>query len=279
MTFKTILVQCDASDAATSRMVSACDVARRSGAHLVGLHVNVPFELPLGISHTSFDMEKFCSECRAAVRADAEKSAACFRQAVANQGLSFEWREIEYRPDAVVAYARYADLIVVGRSDPDAPIAGIPADLAEAVALNSGRAVLVIPHRGSLAIPGKTVLLCWKDSREAARAAADALPFLQAAEQVIVLTIGITPSLKDEESPAGIKAIAWLVRHGVKAIGHHQTGADGDAGAFILARAQDLGVDLIVMGAYGHSRLREVVLGGASRTVLAGMKVPVFMAH
>lgn len=90
MAYKTILVQCDAGDAAASRMAAACDLAQLSGAHLIGLHVRALFEPPLGLGHTSFDMEYFCSQFRAAINADAEKSAACFRQVVGGRNLSVE---------------------------------------------------------------------------------------------------------------------------------------------------------------------------------------------
>jgi nucleotide-binding universal stress UspA family protein len=127
--------------------------------------------------------------------------------------------------------------------------------------------------------PGKIVLLCWNASREAARAAADALPFLKAAQKVIVLVVNPTVSAEGHGAEPGADAAAWLARHGVKVIVQRDVAPDADVGGVILSRAADHDADLIVMGIYGHSRMREMVLGGASRTLLASMTVPVFMSH
>jgi nucleotide-binding universal stress UspA family protein len=153
-----------------------------------------------------------------------------------------------------------------------------PSDLPESVALATGRPALVVPHIGAKP-PGKVVLLCWNASREAARAASDAMPLLTAADQVIVLAINPTTSAKGHGAEPGTDAAAWLARHGVKVTVQRDVAMDADVGGVILSRAADHDVDLIVMGIYGHSRIREMVLGGASRTLLGSMTVPVFMSH
>lgn len=153
-----------------------------------------------------------------------------------------------------------------------------PSDLPEAVALTTGRPVLVLPFIGAKP-PGKVVLLCWNASREAARAAADALPFLKAAQKVIVLVVNPTTSAEGHGAEPGADVAAWLARHGVQITVQRDVAPDADVGGVILSRAADQGADLIVMGIYGHSRMREMVLGGASRTLLASMTVPVFMSH
>jgi nucleotide-binding universal stress UspA family protein len=122
-------------------------------------------------------------------------------------------------------------------------------------------------------------MLCWNASRESARAAADALPFLQAAEHVIVLMIDPKVSADGHGPEPGADVALWLTRHGVKVTVQRDVAADAAVGEVILSRAADHGVDLIVMGIYGHSRLREMVLGGASRTLLSSMTVPVLMSH
>jgi len=123
------------------------------------------------------------------------------------------------------------------------------------------------------------VMLCWNASRECARAAADALPFLQAAEQVIVLVIDPEVSADRHGQEPGADVALWLARHGVKVAVQRDVAADAEVGEIILSRAADHGVDLIVMGIYGHSRLREMMLGGVSRTLLSSMTVPVLMSH
>ncbi|MDP1837149.1 MAG: universal stress protein [Reyranella sp.] len=150
-------------------------------------------------------------------------------------------------------------------------------NLAEKVAMASERPVLVVPHVGVMKPPGKTVMLCWNDSREAARAATGALPLLAAADKVIVLLIDAANGI-DREEP-GIDVAEWLARHGVKVTIQRDSAAGSDVGGVILSRAADHDVDLIVMGIYGHSRMREMVLGGASRTLLASMTAPLLIAH
>jgi nucleotide-binding universal stress UspA family protein len=167
---------------------------------------------------------------------------------------------------------------VLGQADPDDP-AGSRNDLPEAVALATGRPVLVVPRIGALSRVGKTVMLCWNASRESARAAADALPVLRAADQVIVLVVDPEVSAEGHGPEPGADVAAWLARHGVNVTVQRDVAADTQVGEAILSRAADHDVDLIVMGLYGHSRLREMVLGGVSRTLLSSMTVPVLVSH
>lgn len=122
-------------------------------------------------------------------------------------------------------------------------------------------------------------MLCWKASREAARAASDALPLLRGADRVVVLIIGPGHSALPHGKEPGAGVAAWLSGHGVTFAIERQAAPDADAASVILSRAAAHGVDLIVMGAYGHSQVRELVLGGVSRTMLASMTVPILMAH
>ena len=150
---------------------------------------------------------------------------------------------------------------------------------ASGVPVPTGRPVLVTPHIGVSASPGKNILLCWNASREAARAASDAMPFLTAAEKVIVLAIDAKPSAKGHGAEPGADVAAWLARHGARVTVQRDTAVDSDVGNLIVSRAADFASDMIVMGVYGHSRMREVVLGGASRTLLASLTVPALIAH
>ena len=122
-------------------------------------------------------------------------------------------------------------------------------------------------------------MLCWNASREFARAATEALPLLKAASEVAVLIVDEKAATSRPSANHGADVIRWLGRHGVEAVVQREVADSVDIGDVILSRAADLDTDLIVMGIYGHSRVREMVLGGASRTLLASMTVPVFMAH
>lgn len=278
MAYKTILVHCDAAKNVAHRLGVAAELAQAHGAHLVGFHARPPFETPVFFDG-GFPMDDFFKSYEASVKADMATASAAFEKATKGRHLSTEWRVVDGFPDSELAVqARYADLLVLGQTDPESTLP-TPTDLPEAVALSSGRPVLVVPHIGVTQAPGKTVLLCWNASRESARAATDALPFLKAAAKVIVLVIDAKSSPTGHGAEPGADAATWLARHGVKVTVQRDVAADSDVGATILSRAADLNVDLIVMGLYGHSRMREMVLGGASRTLLGSMTVPVFMAH
>lgn len=278
MAYKTILVHCDAAKNVAHRLDVAAELAQQHDAHLVGFHARPPFRTPVFFDG-GFPMDDFFKSYEASAAADQATALAAFEKATKGRHLSTEWRVVEGFVDSELAVqARYADLLVLGQTDPDNSL-NTPSDLPEATALASGRPVLVVPHIGVATPPGKTVLLCWNASREAARAASEALPILKAAAKVIVLVIDAKPSPDGHGAEPGADAAAWLARHGVKVTVQRDTAGDDDVGATILSRAADHAIDLIVMGLYGHSRMREMVLGGASRTLLGSMIVPVLMAH
>jgi nucleotide-binding universal stress UspA family protein len=280
MSFGTILVQCDADKKLLLRLAVAAGLAERFGSHLVGLHARPPFQPPVMFDGgVIVDMGDFFELHQEKTKADEAAAAAAFTEAMRGKEISKEWRVVDgLLDDELVAQSRAADLVVVGQTDPDATTS-TPSDLPQHVALASGRPVLVVPHVGAQAALGKTVLLCWNASRESARAATEALPLLKAASQVTVLIVDENAAASGESAGHAADAVRWLAGHGVKAAVRRDVADSVDVGDVILSRVADLGADLIVMGIYGHSRLREMVLGGASRTLLAGMTVPVFMAH
>ena len=278
MSYKTILVHCDASRSIGSRLSAAADVAQHFEARLVGVHAREPFEV-LSFTDGGMAMGPLMEAYRAGCDAAEKTAAAAYTKATKGRNFPSEWRVAEaFSDDAIALNARYADLLIVGQADPDDP-AGSRNDLPEAMAFATGRPVLVVPQIGAPSTVGKTVMLCWNATRESARAAADALPFLQAADKVIVLIVDPDKSPNGHGQEPGADVAAWLARHGVKVMVQRDVAADTEIGEVILSRAADNGVDLIVMGVYGHSRLREFVLGGASRTLLSSMTVPVLMSH
>jgi nucleotide-binding universal stress UspA family protein len=278
MSYKTILVHCDASPKLSQRLRVAVELAERFDAHLVGLHVQAPIDLPT-FSGGVVPMDSLYVAYEASAKADLENAAGAFADAVKGIRQSTEWRVARaYHEEELAVQSRYADLLVVGQTDSPS-VTATPKDLPEAVAISSGRPTLVVPHIGIRSRPGRTILLCWNASRESARAATEALPFLASADKVIVLTVDPVTRASGHGAEPGADVAAWLVRHGAKINVQREIAADNDVGEVILSRAADHGVDLIVMGLYGHSRLREVILGGASRTLLTSMTVPVLMAH
>lgn len=278
MGYKTILVHCDADPRVAYRLAIAVDLAKRSDAHLVGVHIQEPFETPPMFAGSAA-LGNLFALFEETAKTNLATAKAAFDKAVKGADLLTQWRcENGYIDARLPVHARYADLMVLGQPDPGAP-SFVPLDLPETMALSTGRPILVVPHAGPAAECGKTVMLCWNASRESARAASDALPLLQAAAKVIVLCIDARSSNYGHGAEPGADAAAWLARHGVKVTVQRDVASDSDVGNAILSRVADHEVDLVVMGLYGHSRLRELVMGGASRTVLASMTVPVFMSH
>ncbi len=280
MAYKTILVHCDADRTAPARIELAATLAERNQAHLVGLHARPSFEPPF-YDTGARAMDLMLRHHGAALKESEEASAQAFAIATKGKCISSEWRSATgLADDLLVVHARYADLVVAGQDQPE-PATRLPgpSGLPENVALATGRGVLVVPLIGVRQPVGRNVMLCWNASRESARAATEALPLLKAADTVTVLVVEPRVTSFGHGAEPGADVAAWLSRHGVKVTVQREAAADADVGNVILSRVADHGSDLIVMGIYGRSRLREVILGGASRTLLSSMTVPVLMAH
>ena len=176
-------------------------------------------------------------------------------------------------------HARYADLTIVGQLDPDELLPRPEYRIPERVALESGGPVVVVPHAGTFPTVGRRVLIAWNASAQSARAVRDALPLLRKAEAVTILTLNPGSRRGNEVDRPGARIAAYLAHHGVAAKARELVVDDIAVGEMILSQAADEGADLIVMGAYGHPRARELVLGGATRTLFKRMTVPTLMAH
>ena len=276
MPYKTILVHVDNGKRSAVRLDIACRLAKLSDAHLIGLHALTVVKLPSyamvegGVQVREFH-ERMLSE--SAVAAE-----AMFKQAVKATGVEkVEWRKS--RRDAVESvpvHGRYADVLVIGQPN-ETDGSGVEPDFAERLLLAAGRPALVIPYAGDFPAVGTRVLVAWNASREATRALTDAIPILREAKQVDV--IAFNPKDAPHGEVPGADIGLYLARHGIKVSVSQQTAEDVDVGNQLLSRAADLDSDLVVMGAYGHSRMKELILGGATRTVLNSMTVPVLMSH
>jgi nucleotide-binding universal stress UspA family protein len=278
MDYKTVLVHVDDSPEAPDLVTFAARLAKAQDAYLVGM-------TQTGISgfirETTLpgvelgDLTPLFNDLRAL----AEGRGANFDAIVRQAGVaSFEHRIDDAEPGLALALqALYADLVIVGRTRPETPalpgIAGLP----EYVAMNSPCPVLVVPHPGAHTGAFERVMVAWNASPEAARAVRAALPLLARAREVEVVEFDDDAS--STRSPDGEADMArFLARHGVSASvsRHHPRGEVGNA---LLVLAGDRKADLLVMGCYGHSRYREILLGGVSRTVLRRLAVPVLLAH
>src|SRR6516225_2614489 len=281
MSYKDLLVVLDSEAPARRRIDLAAALAERFEAHLVGLY---PLPIPEAPRHFGYYdpalLDPFFGELRGRARETADKLREVFEHVTSLRSLSAEWRVIAEGPEADPAlHARYVDLTILGQLDPDRGETEMIRPRPQQVTLASGRPILVVPYAGRFETVGRRVLIGWNATREAARAVNDAMPLLAAAEAVTVLTIDPREGPDGHGELPGVDISLHLARHGVKAEIERTVSADLPVGDVLLSRAADLGADLLVMGAYGHSRARELLLGGATRSLLRSMTVPVLMSH
>ena len=281
MSYQSILVHVDDGERVVIRLGAAARLARSFDAELVGAYAVPTRAITPSVSAVLPDS---VVQQRLADMGEAQESAESLFRAAAQRArvAAVEWRAPA--GDAIptlVDHARCTDLVVIGQRDPGDEHAAFGESLANAVVLQSGRPVLAIPFAGAAATLGSNVLLTWNGTRESARALADAMPLLARAEKVRLLSIetGTDNKAKPSDMHRQERVLAWLRFHGIDAESLHHRWPDADVGALILSQAADTGADLIVMGAYSHSRLQERVLGGVTRAVLEAMTVPVLMSH
>jgi nucleotide-binding universal stress UspA family protein len=276
MTYKTILAHLNDSRRVEQVLEPAALLAARFNSHLIGFHAYsaVPAS-PIPMASSSL------GSIAAAERKNSEAIAEAFKRATSGKPYLAEW-QLQKVPhvdlaSVVMERGRAADLIVAGQTDPEWDLSPLM-DFPERLALESGRPVLVIPYAGRYSTVGRRPLVAWKGSRESARAVFDALPLLTEAETVHILEI------KERADDAGALApdtaiAAALGRHGIKPALRTSIAADISVGDAILSRAFDLDADLLIMGAYGHSRFRELVFGGATRHIARHMTLPTLFSH
>ena len=279
MTYKTILAYLPTKDRVDDLMDVAMPMAEKQEAHIVGLHVMV--EIPhYGAIDVPMHRELYAKQ-HAIRKTQAEEIEKAFREACKATTAPSEWRceniiYLDFEHE-LAKQARLADLVIVSQKDNDPLDAW--SDLPTQLIMHSGRPVLIIPSTAKFSGIGKQVIVAWNGTREAARAAFDALPLLKTAENVKILVINPPESEQKNTLSVGDDLALTLSRHGVKAEATMNFTSDISVPEEILSRAADDGADLVVMGCYSHSRLREFILGGATREIMKTMTVPVLMSH
>jgi nucleotide-binding universal stress UspA family protein len=280
MSYKSIAVHLDTSKRAHPRLEVALRLARQFEADLTALFaVFVPEPQSMVVMAGSAEYYTIYEQ-------DRERNAAAierlFKAEVTRADVPGRWIETgEYEERSVSRYGRCTDLIVLGQDDPGDPESFIADHFVESQIMSSGRPVLLIPYAGEYPLIGTRVMIAWDGSREATRAVHDALPFLKRAQDVTVVTVNEhTEHAGLFGDVPGADVAAMLARHGVKVgMTSVESGKGGTAGEVLLSRASDLSADLLVMGAYGHARWQELVLGGATRTMLTAATLPVLFSH
>ena len=255
----------------------AISVANAFEAHLLGVAFVfdpvIPGSVMGGIPPEFIESQRRESEKKA------NDAIARFEQTVKRAGVSYETRSVNASiagaADRLGRLARRFDLAIVGQPERKNGASAEVVD--EGVLFDSGRPVIFVPYIQKAGLKLDRVLVCWDGSRAAARATADAMPFLQKAKQVEIVIVA-SKAGKNDEIP-GADLGQHLARHGLKVDVKRITSPDIDVTSTILSYSADASADMIVMGGYGHSRLREFILGGVTRGILGTMTVPVLMSH
>jgi nucleotide-binding universal stress UspA family protein len=260
MAYKDLLLIVDDSPNMPERLLLTADLAERCEAHVAGLYTTP------ASGNEAPDA--------------AERLRDMFEDMLRRRGVSAEWRTARgFAVDVAAVQARYADLVILEQLDPADRQAAVDRPRPEDIILSAGRPVLAVPYTGNYSSLGTRVLIAWDARREATRAISDAMPLLTVASSVTVLSVDPVVSRDEHGDVPGADIARHLGRHGVYARVETALSAGVGVGDVLLSRAADLSADLLVMGAYAHSRLRELVLGGATRTVLDSMTLPVLLSH
>lgn len=273
-TFSAILVQADRTDGAEARAALAADLADRFGGKLIGAAAAqpyIPVYAPFGESFIALQPQVLEA---AREQGERDLSAAEARFRAGTGGHDVTWRHSLTTDCAgfVADLARGADLVVAGRpdnADKDAALGVYASDLV----MTAGRPVLVTPP-GATRLSAARIVFGWKDTREARRAALDALPFFKRAEEVFVVTAG-----SDADETGANEVAAWLSGHGVPVRVVNEKSSEANVADTLIAVAARVNADLVVAGAFGHSRVREWAFGGVTRALLTRAPCAVLFSH
>ena len=280
MTYRSLLVLLDQDPLCATRSQAAMRLAKVLDCHLVGVAPTGLIDLPVS-PQAAASLADFAALAWDTLRDQAERATDRFRDECRAAGVKSCEAVIDESDKApsLVRHAHCSDLTLLTQADPASPDYHLVRDLVEQVLLYSARPTLLLPYAGRSDLIGTNVMVAWDDSRESARAVSDALPLLRLANHVLVVSWNEAHALVDKTLHPRLDALQqWLMWQGVSAeLRVETTGID--IGQAMLARAAELDTDLIVMGAYGHARWTERVLGGATRGLLASMTVPVLMSH
>ena len=255
-------------------------LAAAEDAHLAGVFLTALPDEPLAYEPTV--VAGVWAELLNRARSQAEDERRKVDARLASSRRPYELRTVEAlgrdlgRIAAV--HARYADLAIMTRPRDDRA-SDIRLDMIEGVLFHAGRPAMVVPPGWTERALGKTVAIAWDASREATRALAEARPFLAHCDKAIVLTVDAKPKAFGHGEQPGLNICAHLKRRGVQATVKNVESGDRPVSRALLEEAEAIGADLMVMGAYAHSRLREMVFGGATRDLLETARIPLLMAH
>jgi len=276
MALNDILVHTDSTPHSEKRFKLGLKLAKRHGATLFSLYTQAA---PLSLSTNS--KEKHRKQHKKAGEALFEK----YKKLADKAGVELVWdtaklpKSDDDVTDQLIHASQHMDMAIVSQFDHQAAAGLLPADLAERLVLETGRPILILPYAGEFKDIGKRVLVAWNTGRESVRAVNDAIPLLQDAKKVNVIAINPRKGKKRHGANPAADITEHLLRHGVKAAAEHLSTEDVDPANMLLSCAADESADMLVMGAYGHHRFRELILGGVTQDILRHMTLPVLMSH
>jgi nucleotide-binding universal stress UspA family protein len=286
MGLRDLVVLLDGSPHDEAKLAVALQLARRNDAQLTGL---CPLELllpadmsfALGGYPDLWALPDFAKQIEEQARGKATVIEANFRELLRREGVRGEWTfDSGSLIPAVTQRAYTADLLVIGQADPDNPPPGVARTLVEDLLMTTGRPLLIIPYAGRFETVGTNVLVGWTRTRESSRAVHDALAVVAPSAKVTVLTVETARPGADMGALPTLDIAEHLARHGLTVSAARTVVSDGLSPAdALLDYVSDIGADLLVVGGYGHSRTREMVMGGVTRDLLRHMTVPVLMSH
>ena len=286
MGLRDLVVLLDGSPRDEVKLSVALGLARRHDAHLTGL---CPLELllpadmsfALGGYPDLWALPEFAKQVESQARAKAAIIEANFRDLLRREGLQGDWLFDAGALLSVVTHsAQAADLIIVGQADPDNPPPAAARTLIEDVLMTSGRPLLLIPYAGRFDTIGTNTLIGWTPTRESARAVHDAIPLLAPSARVTMLSVEVSRAGPEAEVLPTAGIAEHLARHRLNVSAARTVTSDGLSPAdALLDYASDISADLLVVGGYGHSRTREMIMGGVTRDLLRHMTLPVLMSH
>lgn len=279
MSIKTILVYLPSEKNAEATLEPALKIAGARSAHVIGLHLTpdlpVYGEFPAEVSQEVMDrLQKAGNDAAAAAK-------RAFEAVFKPSQVQHEWRSYTASyvmgTDLIAQQGRSVDLIVCGKSTPGVPDAW--SDFAETATMRSGRPVLILPPNASAKQVGNHAVIAWNDTRESARAVFDSLDLLRDAATVRVLTFIDSETQRSAAESNGAPLIATLARHGIEGTFEVVFSTGGATGEAILNKLVEEGCDLLVMGCYGRSRLREMLFGGVSHDIMRDTWIPTLVSH
>lgn len=274
MSIKSILLHLTNDDRLNVRLDVALNLAAEYDAHINALYVVTPATPPT--SFMGYIPPEFVERTRGIENENAHATSKKLKEAAEKRNVSVTvLKEEGYAVDILNKHAQAADIVIIGQVDPEDDKTAQYQYLADEMVVGCSCPILAVPYAGKFDEFGTHILVGWNNTREAARALKGAMPFMKKANKVTLLSINPT----EDQTYENDAALQHLKRHGVNAelkVGHWK---NVDVGNALLDSLVDLNADMLVMGAYGHSRIREMILGGATKEILGHMTAPVLFSH